>query len=151
MFVGKLKGVGKICQYSAVDGACSFGFAKVLSGEKSAEAAAAFLEHEVLPVYREAGIELKEMVVLRLHYPTAFRYRFYTSAGDDTSSRDRRRLDIRWHVAVRPHWYETADGRLHYVDEGPREAPRSSWRTATRRGVTSAATSSPRWSRPAIG
>jgi haloalkane dehalogenase len=22
-----------------------------------------------------------------------------------------------------PHWYETADGRLHYVDEGPRNAP----------------------------
>src|SRR3989442_5232310 len=22
-----------------------------------------------------------------------------------------------------PHWYETADGRLHYVDEGPRDAP----------------------------
>jgi hypothetical protein len=22
-----------------------------------------------------------------------------------------------------PHWYETADGGLHYVDEGPRDAP----------------------------
>jgi hypothetical protein len=35
MFVGQLKGVGKIWQYSAVDGACSFGFARV-SGERRA-------------------------------------------------------------------------------------------------------------------
>jgi transposase InsO family protein len=63
MYVGRLKGVGKIWQYTAVDGACSFGFAKVLAGEKSAAAAAAFLKHEVAPVYAEAGIELKEAVV----------------------------------------------------------------------------------------
>lgn len=124
MFVGRLKGVGKIWQYSAVEGACSFGFAQVRRGEKSARAAAAFLEHHVLPTYREAGIALKEVVVdggpefkgefartagrlgisvhrlpprspdlnafverfqgtvLHLHYRTAFRYRFYTSAAD---------------------------------------------------------------------
>jgi transposase len=124
MYVGHLKGVGKVWQYSAVDGACSFGFAKVLAGEKSAAAAARFLERDVLPVFREAGIELKEAVVdggpefkrgfkstcerlgisrhqipprspdlnafverfqgtvLHLHYRTAFRYRFYTSARD---------------------------------------------------------------------
>ncbi|HXF35995.1 MAG TPA: helix-turn-helix domain-containing protein [Actinomycetota bacterium] len=124
MYVGKLKGVGKIWQYSAVDGACSFGFATVVAGEKSAQAAAEFLEHHVLPVYAEAGIPLKEVVVdggpefkaefrrrcralgirrhqlpprspdlnafverfqgtvLHLHYRTAFRYRFYTSAED---------------------------------------------------------------------
>ena len=29
MYVGRLKGVGKVWQYSAVDGACSFGFARV--------------------------------------------------------------------------------------------------------------------------
>jgi hypothetical protein len=63
MYVGRLKGVGKVWQYSAVDGACSFGFAKVRAGEKSARAAAAFLEHEVVPSYREAGIVLKEVVV----------------------------------------------------------------------------------------
>ena len=45
MFVGRLKGVGKIWQYSATDGACSFGFACVRQGEKSARAAAEFLEH----------------------------------------------------------------------------------------------------------
>src|SRR6266540_2448819 len=36
MCVGHLKGVGKVWQYSAVDGACSLGFATVLAGEKSA-------------------------------------------------------------------------------------------------------------------
>jgi hypothetical protein len=124
MYVGRLKGVGKVWQYSAVDGACSFGFARVHRGEKSARCAAAFLEHDVLPSYREAGIVLKEVVVdggpefkgefrrtcvrlgigvhripsrspdlnafverfqgtvLHLHYRNAFRYRFYTSAGD---------------------------------------------------------------------
>jgi Integrase core domain len=124
MYVGRLKGVGKVWQYSAVDGACSFGFAKVRRGEKSAKCAAAFLEHHVLPSYAEAGITLKEVVVdggpefkgefsttrarlgisvhripprspdlnafverfkgtvLHLHYRTAFRYRFYTSADD---------------------------------------------------------------------
>ena len=63
MYVGNLKGVGKIWQYSAVDGACSFGFARVRRGEKSARAAAAFIEHHVLPTYAEAGIALKEVVV----------------------------------------------------------------------------------------
>jgi len=63
MYVGRLKGVGKVWQYSAVDGACSFGFARVHRGEKSAQAAASFLEHDVLPSYREAGIALKGVVV----------------------------------------------------------------------------------------
>lgn len=124
MFVGKLKGVGKIWQYSAVDGACSFAFARVLAGEKSASAAAAFLARDVAGVYAETGIKLREVLVdggpefkgefaaactrlgirrhqlparspnlnafverfqgsaLHLHYRTAFRYRFYTNAGD---------------------------------------------------------------------
>jgi transposase InsO family protein len=63
MYVGNLKGVGKIWQYSAVDGACSFAFARVLAGEKSAAAAATFLTQEVAPVYTEAGIALAEVVV----------------------------------------------------------------------------------------
>jgi hypothetical protein len=63
MYVGKLTGVGKIWQYSAVDGACSFGFATARAGEKSAREAAAFLKHHVLPTYREAGIALREVVV----------------------------------------------------------------------------------------
>lgn len=63
MFVGNLKGVGKIWQYSAVDGACSFAFARVFAGEKSASAAAAFLRRDVAAVYAEAGIKLHEVVV----------------------------------------------------------------------------------------
>jgi transposase len=124
MYVGNLKGVGKIWQYSAVDGACSFAFARVLAGEKSAATAAAFLADDVAPVYAEADIQLAEVVVdggpefkgaftaacrelevsrhqipprspnmnafaerfqgtvLHLHYRSAFRYRFYTSAAD---------------------------------------------------------------------
>jgi transposase InsO family protein len=63
MYVGNLKGVGKVWQYSAVDGACSFGFAHVRAGKKTASTAAEFLEHHVLPAYTEAGIVLKEVVV----------------------------------------------------------------------------------------
>lgn len=62
MYVGNLKGVGKIWQYSAVDGACSFGFAQARLGPKSAADSADFLEHHVLPVYRELGVPLVEVV-----------------------------------------------------------------------------------------
>lgn len=63
MYVGNLKGVGKIWQYSAVDGSCSFAFARVVAGEKSAARAARFLSADVAPVYAEAGIALQEVVV----------------------------------------------------------------------------------------
>ena len=63
MYVGNLKGVGKIWQYSAVDGSCSFAFARVFAGEKSAAKAASFLETDVAAAYAEAGIELGEAVV----------------------------------------------------------------------------------------
>ena len=159
MYVGKLKGVGKIWQYSAVDGACSFGFARVRSGEKSAKAAAGFLEHHVLPVYLEAGIELVEVVVdggpefkgefaktcrrlgirihrlpprspdlnafverfqgavLHLHYRTAFRYRFYTSAADID---DDLQAWVRFYNFERPHRGYRTKGRrpaeMFYAD-----------------------------------
>lgn len=58
MYVGKLKGVGTVWQYTMVDGACSFGFARVRAGRKSAKSMARFLEEDVLPVYREARIRL---------------------------------------------------------------------------------------------
>jgi len=41
-----------------VDGACSFGFARVRAGRKSAKSMARFLEEDVLSVYREAKIRL---------------------------------------------------------------------------------------------
>ncbi len=58
MYVGKLKGVGTVWQYTMVDGACSFGFARVRAGRKSAKSMARFLEEDVLSVYREAKIRL---------------------------------------------------------------------------------------------
>jgi transposase InsO family protein len=63
MYVGNLKGVGKIWQYTAVDGSCSFAFARAFAGDKSAARAASFLARDVAPVYAEAGIELSEVVV----------------------------------------------------------------------------------------
>ena len=58
MYVGKLKGVGTIWQYTMVDGACSFGFAGANGGRKSAKSMARFLREDVAPVYREARIKL---------------------------------------------------------------------------------------------
>jgi transposase InsO family protein len=160
MYVGRLKGVGKIWQYSAVDGACSFGFARVRRGEKSAASAAAFLEHDVLPAYAEAGITLAEVVVdggpefkgefartaarlgisvhripprspdlnafverfqgtvLHLHYRTAFRYRFYTSARDIDADLQ---AWLRFYNFERPHRGYRTKGRrpaeIFYTDK----------------------------------
>ncbi|MBM4433584.1 MAG: transposase [Actinobacteria bacterium] len=58
MYVGELKGVGTIWQYTMVDGACSFGFARVRGGRRSAKSMARFLEEDVLSAYREARIRL---------------------------------------------------------------------------------------------
>lgn len=124
MYVGKLKGVGTIWQLTMVDGACRFGFARATGGRKSAKCMAAFLEQDVLPVYRGAKLRLVRINTdggpefgraftqmclqlgiehhklpprspdrnafverfqgscLHLHYRTAFRYRYYTSAAD---------------------------------------------------------------------
>jgi transposase InsO family protein len=86
MYVGNLKGVGKVWQYSAVDGACSMGFARAHAGAKSAQQMADFLEHDVLPAYREAGITLAEVV---------------TDGGPEFTGRAFKttcdRLGIRWH------------------------------------------------------
>jgi len=57
-YVGHLKGVGKVWQLSAVDGASSFGIARVIAGEKTAAAMAHFLESDVLPACRQAGLSL---------------------------------------------------------------------------------------------
>ena len=48
-YVGQLKGVGKVWQLSAVDGASSFGIARVIAGPKTAVAMARFLTDDVLP------------------------------------------------------------------------------------------------------
>jgi transposase InsO family protein len=86
MYVGHLKGVGKVWQYTGVDGACSFGFARTKAGKKSAQTMADFLEHDIAPGYREAGIDLVEVV---------------TDGGPEFTGRAFgracARLGIRWH------------------------------------------------------
>jgi transposase InsO family protein len=57
-YVGHLKGVGKVWQLSAVDGASSFGIARVIAGPKTAMAMARFLADDVLPACRQAGLGL---------------------------------------------------------------------------------------------
>lgn len=55
-YVGHLKGVGKVWQLSAVDGASSFGIARVIAGDKTAVVMARFLADDVLPAVRRAGL-----------------------------------------------------------------------------------------------
>jgi transposase InsO family protein len=63
MYIGRLKGVGKLWQYSAMDGASSFGVARVLAGDKSAQAAARFLTDDVIPADTDAGITIGQATV----------------------------------------------------------------------------------------
>jgi transposase InsO family protein len=58
-YVGQLKGVGKVWQLSAVDGASSFGIARVMAGDKSAAAMARFLREDVVPACAAAGLEFR--------------------------------------------------------------------------------------------
>lgn len=57
-YVGHLKGVGKVWQLSAVDGASSFGIARVIAGDKTAAVMARFLTEDVVPACRAAGLRL---------------------------------------------------------------------------------------------
>jgi transposase InsO family protein len=57
-YVGHLKGVGKVWQLSAVDGASSFGIARVIAGDKTAAVMARFLALDVVPAVRRAGLRL---------------------------------------------------------------------------------------------
>lgn len=57
-YVGHLKGVGKVWQLSAVDGASSFAIARVVAGEKTAQVMARFLADDVLPTCERAGLRL---------------------------------------------------------------------------------------------
>lgn len=63
MYVGNLKGVGKLWQYSAVDGASSFGVARVAAGDKTAAQAARFLTNDVIPTFSHAGITIQRATV----------------------------------------------------------------------------------------
>ena len=57
-YVGNLKGVGKVWQLSAVDGASSFGIARVVAGDKTAAVMARFFAEDVVPACRAAGLRL---------------------------------------------------------------------------------------------
>jgi transposase InsO family protein len=58
-YVGHLKGVGKVRQLSAVDGASSFGIARVVAGDKTAAVMGRFLAEDVVPACRRAGLTLR--------------------------------------------------------------------------------------------
>jgi transposase InsO family protein len=60
-YIGKLKGVGKVWQYTACDAACSFAVAQV-SLEFSAKATARFLISRVLPAFQAAGWPLQRIL-----------------------------------------------------------------------------------------
>jgi transposase InsO family protein len=60
-YIGQLKGVGKVWQYTACDAASSFAIA-MLSTEHDAVTAARFLRRCVLPALKEAGHRLKAVL-----------------------------------------------------------------------------------------
>jgi transposase InsO family protein len=60
-YIGKLKGVGKVWQYTACDAACSYAIAQVTT-EFSAAAAARFLRTRVQPAYRAAGWSIRRVL-----------------------------------------------------------------------------------------
>jgi len=63
-YIGKLKGVGRVWQYTACDAACSYAIAQIAT-ECSAEAAARFLSTRVAPAYRAAGWPLRRVLTDR--------------------------------------------------------------------------------------
>jgi hypothetical protein len=63
MYIGNLKGVGKLWQYSAVDGASSFGVARIMVGDRNGTKGARFLRNDVAPVFAEAGITIGQATV----------------------------------------------------------------------------------------
>jgi len=60
-YIGKLKGVGKVWQYTACDAACSYGIAQV-SLEFSAAATAHFLTSHVVPAFQKAGWQVQRVL-----------------------------------------------------------------------------------------
>jgi transposase InsO family protein len=61
-YVGKLKGVGKVWQITGCDVASSYGWARVVAGEVTAEAVLAFLRDVVTPSCRDAGWDLRRVL-----------------------------------------------------------------------------------------
>ncbi len=63
-YIGRLKGVGKVWQLTACDAACSFAVARIVP-QATADEAASFLRHAVVPAYREAGWPIKRVLTDR--------------------------------------------------------------------------------------
>ncbi len=61
IYVGKLKGVGKVWQITACNAACSYSVARLLP-ELSATAVATFLRKVLLPLYRRTGSPLQRVL-----------------------------------------------------------------------------------------
>jgi hypothetical protein len=65
-YVGKLKGVGKVWQITACDAASSYATARVfVQTQPTAETAARFLRHDLVPLYREAGWPIQRVLTDR--------------------------------------------------------------------------------------
>jgi transposase InsO family protein len=61
-YIGKLKGVGKVWQYTACDAATSFGVARLITGNWSAKKSAAFFEEAVIPAFAKQGFEVRRVL-----------------------------------------------------------------------------------------
>ena len=62
VYVGKLKGVGKVWQFTGCDAASSFARARLVLGEVIAAAVLAFLREVVRPTYRHVGWKLRRVL-----------------------------------------------------------------------------------------
>jgi len=61
-YIGKLKGVGKIWQYTACDAATSYGVATVMAGEITSGKATKFLKESILPAFGQMGFAVQRVL-----------------------------------------------------------------------------------------
>ena len=61
-YIGKLKGVGKVWQYTACDAATSYGTAAVMAGEVTSGKATSFLKESILPTFEQMGFEVQRVL-----------------------------------------------------------------------------------------
>ena len=61
-YIGKLKGVGKVWQYTACDAATSFGVARLITGNWNAKKSAAFLTEAVIPAFGKQGFAVQRVL-----------------------------------------------------------------------------------------
>ena len=64
-YVGKLKGVGKVWQYTACDAATSFALARLMPGNPNSTKAKAFLTETVIPFFDNAALPLQRVLTDR--------------------------------------------------------------------------------------